>query len=347
MSKEIKEFVEKLKDWRKNFKTEDYDYTKYNCEISHIAKWQKENNLNALIEFWNEKCKEDFFELKHPLYNDVITRAVYSCNNSIFNNWVFFTDKEHKHPFWLGQTCNLVNVIIEQNGIYKINIGWGEAMIFGSINNSLRKHIIQEPKMINDLFFKDIKFGFTFENYRPAHFFCQILNHFIQIKHNKAVFSENSYFTPKNSLITKDKNLVYFYPTAFMNANLPQTYSFVRTDSLQDYSTLTDKEPLKQDYDLTIWLGLPGERRAWLEQITGTAQILKNFSKYFKKIKVYVDGMTAYDGQRGDYPENKVLFNKVVKSTKELFNKEIKPSNNENFKQELLSLWGGGLINLS
>lgn len=105
----------------------------------------------------------------------------------------------------------------------------------------------------------------------------------------------------------------------FLNLNVS---NFVLQESLEDYDTLVEKDNLTQEYDLTIWLGLPGERRAWLEQIQGTANILKHLNKYFKKIKVYIDGMTAYDGERQDFPENKILFNKVVNATKELLQKK-------------------------
>ncbi len=98
MSKEIQEFVEKLKDWKNNFPIQEYDYTKYDCEVANIAKWQKENNINELINFWNEKCKNDYFELKHPVYNDVITRAVNNYFDNGVRNYVFMIDKNNKYP---------------------------------------------------------------------------------------------------------------------------------------------------------------------------------------------------------------------------------------------------------
>lgn len=53
-----------------------------------------------------------------------------------------------------------------------------------------------------------------------------------------------------------------------------------------------------QIYDVIIWLGMPGERRTWLTQLEGIPNILKNIARYFPKIKVYVDGMTAHDGEK-------------------------------------------------
>ncbi|ECP7611368.1 alpha-2,3-sialyltransferase, partial [Campylobacter jejuni] len=159
MSREIQEFIEKLKDWKNNFSIQDYDYAKYNCEVADIAKWQKENNVNELINFWNEKIKEDYFELKHPIYNDVVTRAVYNVNADNFNNWVFFIDEKNKYPFCIGQTCSLINTLIADNNFFIINEGW-EGMCVGSVyslSNFLKNNLINFK-------FEKINFGFTFQN---------------------------------------------------------------------------------------------------------------------------------------------------------------------------------------
>lgn len=65
------------------------------------------------------------------------------------------------------------------------------------------------------------------------------------------------------------------------------------------------------NHDLTIWLGIPGERRTWLTQLEGIPNILKNIAKYFSKIKVYVDGMTAYDGERIEAADNLKAFESI------------------------------------
>lgn len=319
MSKEIQEFIEKLKDWKNNFSIQDYDYTKYNCEVADIAKWQKENNVNELINFWNEKIKEDYFELKHPLYNDIVTRAVFSCNIDNFFNWVFFIDIKNENPFLLGQVTSCINFILAENSIIILHEGWSNLHI-GAIHHA--SNFIGESYL--DLKYKEISFGFTLQHTRPAHFLYHLLNGFIGVTNTKPVYGKNIFFKPKFLLYTEQKDLVYFYPTTKMNTNLVQVLNYVYQESLEDYDILVEKDNLKQEYDLTIWLGLPGERRAWLEQIQGTANILKHLNKYFKRIKIYIDGMTAYDGERQDFPENKILFNKVVDTTRELFLKEYR-----------------------
>ncbi|WP_104722288.1 hypothetical protein [Helicobacter mesocricetorum] len=84
-------------------------------------------------------------------------------------------------------------------------------------------------------------------------------------------------------------------------------------------------------YSLTLWLGIPGERRIWLQQWEGIPLILKNLSRYFPSIKVYVDGLTAYDGERIEVQNNLEAFWKIVENTKEAF--ETKEFQNESNRE--------------
>ncbi|OCR11999.1 hypothetical protein BA919_09040, partial [Helicobacter pullorum] len=332
MSKEIQEFIEKLKDWKNNFPVQDYDYAKYNCEVANIAKWQKESNINEIINFWNEKLKEDYFELKHPTYNDVITRAVWSIISADTATIVFMIDKDNKYPWLFAQVFSLINCIITPNKM-SIFLDWGKdekSVVSWYLSKGLL--ILNKEDCENRFFFKNAEFVLSLQHFRPAHHFVENYPIFYfadKIKLKNKIFISPTFFIPKDfTAINRteiSKNQVCIRPTTLDCAIIPDKkniFNHALQESLEDYHILADKDRLKQEYDLTIWLGFPGQRRAWLEQIEGTANILRHFNKYFKKIKVYVDGMTAYDGERQDFPENKVLFNKVVDATRKLFLEE-------------------------
>ncbi|EAH9863613.1 alpha-2,3-sialyltransferase, partial [Campylobacter coli] len=169
MSKEIQEFIEKLKDWKNNFPIQDYDYTKYNCEVADIAKWQREDNIGELINFWNGKIREDFFELKHPIYNNIIVRAVKNYQLGI-HNFILFTDKYYKNFFILGQSLNAVDIFVTPTHI-----------------NVLVKHavhfIIENLQYINDDNFYnfDTRWCFFLKQPRPYHFFIDELSNLYQL----------------------------------------------------------------------------------------------------------------------------------------------------------------------
>lgn len=172
MSKEIQEFVEKLKDWKNNFPIRDYDYTKYNCEVANIAKWQKENNVNELINFWNEKIKEECFELKHPVYNDIATRAVGNYFDNQVSNYVFMIDKDNKYPWILFQNSHLINSCILPNKIFKIFSYWN---FFGHLD-AIKNILLENDKKF---FYNTFPFAFLLGNKNPQHYFLRFLLHLV------------------------------------------------------------------------------------------------------------------------------------------------------------------------
>ena len=50
--------------------------------------------------------------------------------------------------------------------------------------------------------------------------------------------------------------------------------------------------------DLVLWVGITGNKRSWIEQVEGYAQIVRNLSSAFANILVYVDGITAPEGKK-------------------------------------------------
>jgi len=85
-------------------------------------------------------------------------------------------------------------------------------------------------------------------------------------------------------------------------------------------------------YDLHLWLGIPGERRIWLEQFEGVGLILKNLSAYFPTIKVFVDGLTAYDGERIEVENNLEAFEKIAYGVSKALNGKLEFEENHTFK---------------
>lgn len=317
MSQEIVNFIESFKEFDKNFARYEYESDKYECEIAQIARIQRAANEN-LKAFWDKQVQNDYFELKHPLYNHIQTRAVANFYNCI-TNIVFMIDEDNKHPWLLIQVTHACNAFFTPYKAFCVLETWNN--LFSGIIGGVQKFITHFN--VANASYRDIKFGFLLSNVRPMHYFLNNLADIVTFHLVKKVCPRASFFVPKFLEVNKGEPMVYVY-VADGYRHSSQVYNYVADESLQDKKNLIPPDPLKSTYDLTLWLGLPGERRAWLEQIEGTAQILKNLSKYFKKIKVYIDGMTAYDGQRQDFPENKALFNKVVLATKEVFDKECK-----------------------
>ncbi len=51
----------------------------------------------------------------------------------------------------------------------------------------------------------------------------------------------------------------------------------------------------KDNFDLILWFGIPSERREWVEAKDGILKIIEQYLLYFNSIKIYLDGLTAFE----------------------------------------------------
>ncbi|WP_243705896.1 hypothetical protein [Campylobacter volucris] len=326
MSSEIISFLKNLKDWRKNFSIYDYDYSQYNCEIADIAKMQIEKNADGLIKFWNTKVKNEYFEIKHPIYNDITLRAVYSVYNNFLHNCVFFIDKDNKHILLWVQFSHLINCFLVQDKFFRVLEPWGDNATLSAID--LSKNYLNNV-VVENLLFKDTNWGFTFQHTRPYHFFMDCFPAIYKINVNKLYFNDinRSFFIPKKiKHINNIKNKVLFWPcTISMHYPLfVESFEYLKNESLNCNDNIY-LDYLK--YDLILWIGLPEEKRIWIEQIEGFINILLELNKYFQKIKIFIDGMTSYDGEKNIFSSNQRLFYEFFTSLKKRYNNSYIYSN--------------------
>ncbi|EOJ0286809.1 hypothetical protein ACMZVA_000606 [Campylobacter jejuni] len=314
MSAKIKDFINKMNNWRLNFVIQDYNYSEYNCEIANLMKWQNDNDENKIIDFWNKQLKNKYFQIRHPLYNHIILRAVFSCFNNFLHNAIFFIDKNNTHPLIWIQFSHAVNCILVENYFLRIKEPWGDNATLSSVD-LLKNDIVKIQ--LKDLIYQDKIWGFTATASRPLHYFFDCFP--VLYKLNLDKIYEKGFFIPKKFKKMNKTNEVLFYPSTI---SISKPDLFLKACENIKNEVLLQYKNNDSDYNLILFVNLPVEKRYWLQQFEGIANILKHLNKHFKKIKVYIDGMTAYDGERQDFPENKILFNKVVNVTKELFLKE-------------------------
>lgn len=343
----IQQFIEKTKDWRANFKIEVVDEKVHYGESAKFLSYlniDKDKAANYALSLYNKALNLGYFEMTHPLFKDIKARAVKSYLDDRmgwkkFVHYIFMIDEKKEKPFVIFQQRSFIDWIFAEDKI--ISYSHEPAHMHEGTTNLLYQLLDKDKALINEEFdyFNPGKLVFLIDNYRPWHFFTEDLYGAFKLNEMNEKFTytqtHEAFFAPKSfKAVPPREDYILFKPTCVFEYGTDEVFKRVYNEALEDKEKLVETDNLKQDYELTLWLGLPGERRAWLEQVEGTAQILKNLSRYFKKIKVYVDGMTAYDGERKEYPENKNLFNHVLNTTKELFNKEIKDLDNENASKE-------------
>ncbi|EAL1720097.1 hypothetical protein CK600_05530 [Campylobacter coli] len=314
----IREFIDQLLNWETNFKIYEYNENEYNCEISELYRigFHGEKllrDVDYLKSKWRQKFQADYFELQHPIINSVKTRAVANFsywNATVKGNYVFMIDEKNSFPWIFLQAYNAFDVLLTQQGIFIRNIEDGIKK-----DNLIRlKYLSRDIKKINlsELQFQDTKFKCLINSPRPYHYFMEDLPSLIFMECRNV--SKNSFFIPKYCKQTEE-GTVDIYPNVF--AYLPNfhdklislAFQYVVKESLEDQSELCDKK-----YDLKIWLSFPSEsRRRWINLEQSIVTLIENLSIYFKKILIYFDGMTAFDGKTITDENSKHILRNIKK----------------------------------
>lgn len=324
MNGNIECFLNSFKNWKQNFSIQTYEYSKYHCEVAQIMKMQLDNNTEGLIKVWDNILKQEHFELFHPLYNDIKTRGVYNFYDNEYSNYIFMIDENNENFWILKQNSHFINAFIVPGKIFGIFSWWGYGVIenISNINPSF-------------LYYRKAKYGFLLSNKLPQHFFNQVLSSYyalsVNIEHidKIPIYSKEIFFKFKNFILNDELDL-YVYP----NLN----------GGIHHYTKEMKKEIFRQSgngqqlflnkntkYDLILWIGLcSADYRRWIEQEEGVVKIIQELSKYFKKILIYFDGLTSYDGMKTT----------IINSSFEKIENEIIKLNSMYFKCDFIFLGG-------
>jgi hypothetical protein len=321
MNETIGKFLNVLENWKDNFKIKDFDVTK-DDDLSQIVSMQREKNIKGLLDVWEGKLGQDYFELPHPEHKDVKTRAVYNVRYGMCN-FVVMNDATSAYPWIFGQCVNFIDIVITETAISKASL----------FNNHAFLPFIHRLSELPDHHFehKDCSFGLWVSQTRPYHYFYDQLKFFLHFKTvNKIVF-KNSFFSFKHSLEENEiDDEVFLFPTVlgnnFKKDGLAKTLNekmevLVYQESMSDISKII-KEPSSK-YNLVLWLGITGQKRSWLQQVDGYISIIKQLEKQFPDIKVYVDGLTAMDGETLNNADDNEIVNKIEQAFKNKSNVEV------------------------
>lgn len=326
MSEAVDSFLESFKYWQKKFKIMNYPYWDYNCEVSEIVKFELTNQREKLIQFWNKMTDNEYFELSHPIYNNIRTRAVLNFYDGITTNMVFMIDSQNQFPWIFYQSSSLIDCIIIPGFNFIASVGFNGAEKWAMYVMSENIDKIQE------FYFRDISFGFTMQNSRPYHFFFEVLNSFMQIKSSKDVLLKNIFYIPENisSFQTDEKSRVWIYPTT--KGVYDSDFSFLN---------IKESQSISNEKCLIIWLQIPGEKRQWIDQEENIFFLIKELSLYFKEIKIYLDGMTSYEDEKKEFQENDMILSRIrykitqLISTSRSFHCEVISLAGENYKNKI------------
>ncbi|OCR12716.1 hypothetical protein BA919_08515 [Helicobacter pullorum] len=292
---EIEKFLQRCRMGQSAFKILPYDKESDDTEIGRICSYMKKCDYKSIIDFWKIKDKNKYLELQHPLYENIITRAVFSMAGCIF-----FIDKNNKHPWVLFQAKNIIDRILVEDRMYTFPF-CSVVMINFNIFNNLD---------IRNLMYRDVEFYFCLGGAVFWHFFYEELIWIYQISPRRLFCLETSYFIPlyyQKKIIKNNEVLVFPRVIGGGRLAMERTSSEcveigkkIYNDAICNYVEDIDEDNSK--YDLIIWLGLVYRKdglKTWLNQKDAILhlfdELLDNTNINNEKIKIYLDGLKAYE----------------------------------------------------
>lgn len=297
---------------------ENVDYLLNNIEEFHYEKFYKNetteliHNLRnrsyfKLVSFVKKKSKDKFFYLPHPIFN-IQTIALRSYYDSSWSNFILLVDKEYKHPWIIIQQHSFINYFIVGQRIYSVCKAW------------INKNTVNKIINLNITKNKCMEFVFGLGNHRPYHYFVHQYFHYLILK-KYSFFADRvkflkSFYTPKEYYFTTNIDNVtvflYLIPADYIRKNygkmIVEKLSIIQQDVLQDVS-INNTCAIK--YDLSLWIGIPEERRIWKNDIDTIVLILKNLSLYFDKIQIFIDGITSFENETHKIVSEKPNFDRI------------------------------------
>lgn len=306
MNREIENFLSKLENWKESFEVKYFD-AQGDDELSQIVAMQRCKDVDGLLNVWERKLEQDYFELPHPEHKDIKTRAIYSERHDM-GNYVFMNDATSAYPWAFGQCVNFIDIIITKEASY--NASLFDNHTFKSSVNKLS----EIPR--SNLEYKVCDFNLWVCQTRPYHFFYDQLKFYLYFNAKKDTSFKSAFFSFGNS----DKNInndgVFLFPTVLSNLHYKDGVAkslnekmekLVYEDAMKNFtSEKTD------DGVLTLWYGITGQKRSWLQQVDGIENIVKGLLPNFNGIELYVDGMTAPEGQVVKNADDEAVFAKIT-----------------------------------
>ena len=265
-----------------------------------------------------EKCKGSPC-LPHPFMEGVDTFPTKSVREGMCN-FIFFSDSYGKSQWILCQGTSFLDAIFSTTYSGKHELSINDKTIINSVKRILKRESKKASKQGGNN--KAIFAGYLLDQTRPYHHFYDQLKWMVELKNKKPVVSKHSFFRPKfiNNKVTgnkKNKPSFSMFPLVIgsnqMGMKLDQyteaMENVVYQDSIKglrggvvNYRWQKFIEKIKtistRKKTLTLWFGISGQKRIWIEQEDFLPTLVEQLTPWFDSFVFLIDGFTQYEDNR-------------------------------------------------
>lgn len=287
--------------------------------IGDYARAWKSSDFNAMLKVVIDVIDVVRVVLPHPLRPEENTRCRSSLRSGMYN-LLFFSSETNDSKWILCQQTSFADAIITTAGLIGITkVGSGQ-----KIKEYNEKFLAGDYE--NQFIHNDEYGGLVLGQSKPFHFFY---DQFINLpkllagrRHltNYVARGAGMFLLPDGCLgidsAEKKKQTYYFFPNVY-GANERKkgdtaSYYEDANHMEQAIASAYPRRTPESAYDLVLWIGITGQKRAWIEQVEGYAAIIHRLADQFPAMHVYVDGITAGDGKTSENLDDAAVVDQLT-----------------------------------
>ena len=268
--------------------------------------------------------QQDVLCLPHPFIDNIETFPSKSVREGMCN-FIFFHDTSGQHQWILCQCTSFVDAIFSETFSGKHKASTTENVILNAAKKVAKNEEKNEARQLKHK--KAIFSGYLLDQTRPYHHFYDQLKWLVSLKTKKAIVSNKSFFAPryltKRTSSTEGIHSFSIFPLVIGSNQLGiklDEYSdtmeeIVLKDSLQSMRGGTVKHRWnrfvqkikrisRRNRTLTLWFGISGQKRIWLEQEDFLPNLVQQLGPWFDSFVFLIDGFTQYEYTNGSPQED-------------------------------------------
>lgn len=281
---------------------------KFNGETKSVTEILK-LDYNELSELIASYVTQKSVVIKHPKLGipTYLRQNKQVKNTNRLANVLYFTDEEFENGWLIVQAINFIDSYIVDGEVYSpFNHNW-----MRDIHNSIVKNEVYFDNRENKKFS-----GLLFSQTRPYHFFYDQFVNYFKLSElcnindcsytNEYCFYEELPFSHKLKKTSADQGC-YIYPTIKANQYYgkyaDQMHNFIKGASQSDVA--------KTEEGITVWFGITGQKRSWVEQVEGYINLTIELLKIYDSVAVNIDGMTNFINDNSTSNDDLEVFNQI------------------------------------
>ena len=275
------------------------------------------NDVDAVLKLVERigEQKENLI-LPHPFVENVETFPVNSLRQGMCN-FIFFNDESTNHPWILCQCTSFIDAIFSETYSGKHRSSANDLVILKAIKTAFKTGKLNQAKTLC-MTKKAVFSGYLLDQTRPYHHFYDQLKWMVHLQNDQPIVSKKSFFAPKyfkkRKSITSKQTTYSMFPLVIGSNQLGiklDKYSdkmekIVKEDSFKglrggilhyrlNQALYTLKRLTNKNKTLTLWFGISGEKRMWIEQEDFLPALVQQLKPWFNSFVFMIDGFTQYE----------------------------------------------------